>query len=280
MKKQLVSLAMACAVALSGVVAIGGSSEAGALLPETDYPEIWDMSENMTSKHSTMVRFYWAVLGRVPDRSGVEYWTELLDDCEVDALDLAFLFSASPEFTARFGNEADYTNAQFAEVVYGNVLGRTPDAGGLAYWISQLDTGLTRSEFIFYVSASPEFVNTHPLQSDGVIDRTCGLRTVFPGDEPGPIVTQPTSPPTSPTTAAPTTESPIASHGPTDRHKCSDFASQAEAQEHFRQLWDVYGRDVDNLDGKNASGIHDGVACESRPAPRDTRPPDGFVPYS
>lgn len=48
-----------------------------------------------------------------------------------------------------------------------------------------------------------------------------------------------------------------------DDQNCSDFPSQAAAQQHLRED----PSDPDNLDGNN-----DGVACEDNPAPYDTVP--------
>ena len=44
-------------------------------------------------------------------------------------------FAGSPE-----SRDCSLSNADFVPLVYNNVLGRAPDAGGHAFWTSQLDT--------------------------------------------------------------------------------------------------------------------------------------------
>lgn len=48
-------------------------------------------------------------------------------------------------------------NQRFADQVYRDLLGRQPDAGGLAAWLVQLDHGMARSEFVAQLEQSAEF---------------------------------------------------------------------------------------------------------------------------
>lgn len=49
------------------------------------------------------------------------------------------------------------TNGQFVSLVYENVLGRAPDAPGLAFWTGQVDGGMTRGQMMVAFSESPEY---------------------------------------------------------------------------------------------------------------------------
>jgi hypothetical protein len=70
--------------------------------------------------------------------------------------DVAAGFVGSPEFVAKYGALDD---TAFITLLYNNVLGRAPDAGGLADWLRLLNTGGTRTGVVVGFSDSPEYVN-------------------------------------------------------------------------------------------------------------------------
>jgi hypothetical protein len=99
-------------------------------------------------------RLYHAAFVRLPDYDGLQYWRTQLDQHRVTAAQVASSFVASPEFQATYGALDD---TAFVDLVYRNVLGRTPDAGGEAYWVGQLRTGArTRGGVILGFSESAE----------------------------------------------------------------------------------------------------------------------------
>ena len=63
-------------------------------------------------------------------------------------------FARSKEFQARYGS---VSNADFLQRVYLNVLGRGVDAGGYAYWMDQMNRGMSRGFVMVYFSDSAEF---------------------------------------------------------------------------------------------------------------------------
>ncbi len=118
--------------------------------------------------HSTILRLYWAVLGRQPELAGADYWVEVYDTELLTTLQIAGYFATSPEFVATYG--PSLSDEDFVAVAYRNVLGREPELEGFHYWLTQLDRGLSRGDMILYVSLAPEFVSAHPLPSDGFAD--------------------------------------------------------------------------------------------------------------
>ena len=78
-------------------------------------------------------QFYVGYYGRPADTAGLAYWQS---QTEVAAL---AGFSASPEFTAQYAS-AVTTQAKVTQV-YNNLLGRAPDAAGLAYWSGEITAG-------------------------------------------------------------------------------------------------------------------------------------------
>jgi hypothetical protein len=101
-----------------------------------------------------IIKVYLAAFGRTPDFGGWEHWLAAFR-AGVPPLSLVNSFITSPEFAQRFGNP---DNEGFVKVVYRNVLGREPDAGGLAYWKGLLDgNALTRAQLMDSFARSAEF---------------------------------------------------------------------------------------------------------------------------
>jgi len=86
-----------------------------------------------------MFRLYNAAFNRLPDPSGLDYWISEHAEKKVDIKKVAENFIISNEFAEKYGKNID--NQTFAKNLYSNILGRTPDAEGLNYWISELDSG-------------------------------------------------------------------------------------------------------------------------------------------
>lgn len=85
-----------------------------------------------------VARAYGDLLGRAPDEVGRTYWTAHLQGHGV--LDLRVLLLASNEYRTRAGG----TDRTWIEALYLDVLGRTADASGLAYWIERAEAGIQR----------------------------------------------------------------------------------------------------------------------------------------
>ncbi len=111
--------------------------------------------KNASGTRGSVARLYMAVFGRQPDTGGFAYWNERIQN-GLALPDAAAYFVVSPEFVNLYGSTA---NPEFVELLYQNVLGRTSDADGKAYWIGQLGSGMTRTELTLWFSESPEFRN-------------------------------------------------------------------------------------------------------------------------
>jgi hypothetical protein len=82
-------------------------------------------------------RLYRAAFNRTPDASGLGFWISVMDSGQTLA-SVSAGFVASTEFKDLVG--ANPTNRQLVTSLYTNVLGRTPDAGGLDFFTNVLDT--------------------------------------------------------------------------------------------------------------------------------------------
>jgi hypothetical protein len=99
-------------------------------------------------------RLYQASFNRTPDLGGLGGWIAAMDG-GTTPIQVATSFMASAEFQSLYGSNP--TNEQFVSLLYTNALHRTADAGGLAYWVNQLTSGLqTRAQVLFSLSESAE----------------------------------------------------------------------------------------------------------------------------
>jgi hypothetical protein len=94
----------------------------------------------------------------MPDYAGFEYWAGQADARQLSALQLADIFMAASEFTAKFG--ANPSNDAYVTELYTNVLGRAPDAAGLAYWEGQANSGVARDQLLVAFATSAENLQT------------------------------------------------------------------------------------------------------------------------
>lgn len=101
-----------------------------------------------------VARLYTAVFNRLPDPGGLEYWLKKRR-AGTTLNDTAAAMTASGEFQNTYGK---LTNAQFVDLVYNNVLKRSPDSSGRTYWINKLNGGFKRSTMMAQFSESNEFV--------------------------------------------------------------------------------------------------------------------------
>jgi Domain of unknown function (DUF4214) len=98
-------------------------------------------------------RVYSAALGRAPDVSGLEFWSNAVNGSHVPLTSVADSFAASPEFIQNYGSLSD---PAFVQQLYQNVLNRPGDTGGTQFWQSMLASGATRGAVLLGLAQSPE----------------------------------------------------------------------------------------------------------------------------
>jgi Domain of unknown function (DUF4214)/SdrD B-like domain len=94
---------------------------------------------------------YRSILGRVPATTEASFWVGQMQ-AGLDATSLALAFLSSGEFNAEHA-----TNVSFVQAAFADVLGRGVDAGGLAFWTQQLNSGVSRS------AVASAFLNSEEL---------------------------------------------------------------------------------------------------------------------
>lgn len=173
----LASMSLVIASAAAIDVGVAGAAEEGQEIERQHLAE-----PGVRPEEGQVERLYRAILGRPSEPGGFEFWVvRRLEGWSLDRL--ADEFIASPEFRSRFGAPSD---TGFVDQLYRNVLDRTPDAGGRAFWLDQLGSGVSRARVVLLFSESPEFVELSgtvpPAYADDRPDFTVALSSVSEAD--------------------------------------------------------------------------------------------------
>ena len=100
----------------------------------------------------TVARLYNAAFDRLPDIQGLNYWIDQYDG-GMALVEMAANFYSSAEFHTLYGHPS---NGEYVDQLYFNVLGRNADSAGFDFWVTELETGLSRSAALAYFSESEE----------------------------------------------------------------------------------------------------------------------------
>ena len=131
----------------------------------TDTTIALDIGKDQTAGSGYML--YKAAFNRAPDASGLGYWISKMDS-GMSYSDVAKNFVTSTEFKTAFGGSNPSVNTLVTKL-YNNVLNRTPDAGGLAFWQDKLNTGWSTADVLGFFSTSGENVtNVTSLIANGI----------------------------------------------------------------------------------------------------------------
>jgi hypothetical protein len=105
---------------------------------------------------------YKGIMGRTPDQSGEQFWTNQLATGNVDPSTLVTNFANSPEFQDLY--KKDPTKA--ISSLYQTTLGRAPDTSGQQYWENQAKGGMGLDAMIQGFQNSQEGQNVNTVTSD------------------------------------------------------------------------------------------------------------------
>jgi hypothetical protein len=119
---------------------------------------------NVSGQDATVARLYGAAFGRAPDAGGLAVQLNALH-AGLSVNQLAGNFLGSAEFEARYGTGV--SNTAYATALYSNVLGRGPDADGLAVQVGALNDGLSRISLL--VNFADSFENKAKVSADWLL---------------------------------------------------------------------------------------------------------------
>src|SRR5262249_44192607 len=94
--------------------------------------------DSQATRQAQLANIYQTYLGRTIDKSGLAYWTGVLNGGQSFSYIQTYLTSSQEGF-----NLAGGTNSAWVTFLYRTVLGRTPAPTELGYWTNQLNTNAT-----------------------------------------------------------------------------------------------------------------------------------------
>jgi hypothetical protein len=121
-----------------------------------------------------IVRLFNAYFGRLPDKSGLDYWTTKYRN-GTGLNTISANFAGSSEFKNKYGA---LKNRDFVLLIYKNVLQRNPDASGVNYWTGKLDKGTSRGVVMTNFSESSEYKRKAQPTTDLVVSVRMMLQRV------------------------------------------------------------------------------------------------------
>lgn len=148
-----------------------GQLNQGKVTPEAMMQTFLE-SEEADDKTHSVARLYQAFFLRNADIDGFQFWTERRRG-GYSLSSIADSFAGSTEFVRRYGT---LSNAAFVDQIYRNVLGRTPDRNGKAFWTSRLDGGGSRGDVMVQFSNSNEYRFTQWRRTQVIVAYGCMLR--------------------------------------------------------------------------------------------------------
>ena len=124
------------------------------IFPDDDVAAVFNQVKGIDDVSGVVFRLYNAAFARLPDAKGLENWITGNSTGGMTYATSADEFSSSQEFQNRYG--ANTTDTQYITTLYDNVLGRSPDAEGLANYQNLLANGKERGALLLDFSESPE----------------------------------------------------------------------------------------------------------------------------
>ncbi len=94
------------------------------------------MAQSATT--AAIQQMYIAYMGRPADPAGLQFWQNLVDSNAASLTAVGNAFAGSSEYKALVAGK---TSTEVIENIYMQLFGRKPEAGGLAFWANQLDSG-------------------------------------------------------------------------------------------------------------------------------------------
>lgn len=124
-----------------------------ANLPHDDSAQPGPEMSQALAEHVALL--YSAALDRMPDISGLNYWIDKAAE-GLSTVEISRYFIASDEFQEKYDVSS---HEEFLDQLYLNVLDRTADAEGGAYWLDKMEQGMHQEEVLNYFAVSDENVN-------------------------------------------------------------------------------------------------------------------------
>ncbi len=110
-------------------------------------------SDEFQTQVGSLARLYFGAFNRVPDKEGLQFWVNA-ERSGMNLETMANFFVNSKEFQQSYGA---LDNSGFLNTIYQNVLHRSPDNAGKAFWMQCLEQGMSRATVLSNFTESQEF---------------------------------------------------------------------------------------------------------------------------
>jgi hypothetical protein len=112
-----------------------------------------------TAEKSLITHYYRSILRRAPDAGGKAFWEGedvRMQNLGANVNEVWYAMAQFFYFSAEYGSFNRDTNG-FVTDLYNTFFNRSPDAGGLNFWVGQINSGLPREVALAGFMFSPEF---------------------------------------------------------------------------------------------------------------------------
>lgn len=147
---------------LGGLAAWTGAAEKGLALSEVARAMLAsaEAAQQPAAGDADFVRALYArTLERAADSEGLAFWTGLLGSARLDRAEVALAFAESSEKLAKpVTQEVDIASTDIGTLVrmYASLFDRTADSGGISFWLSLSEAGMSMDRIADYFVASTE----------------------------------------------------------------------------------------------------------------------------
>jgi hypothetical protein len=118
--------------------------------------EAFTTSGEFDTLTAPMARLYFGTYLRIPDYPGLAFWTDEYRSGRRTLVQIAEAFATAQEFINLYGANTD--NTTYVNLLYSNIIGRQADAGGLNFWVAELNSGRqTRGSMLASFTESSEY---------------------------------------------------------------------------------------------------------------------------
>ena len=130
--------------------------------------------EVASDTQTRLVQLYVATFSRAPDAAGMAYWVNQISTGAMTLEQTAKSFFVQPE--AQGWYPPTQATGDFIDTVYQNVLNRTSDSAGKAYWTTQLSSGAVDKATFVLAIINGALANT---TTQGLIDAQLVMMLTF-----------------------------------------------------------------------------------------------------
>lgn len=127
----------------------------------------------LTPAEEQITQLYAGYLDRAADHGGFNFWLSQANS-GASLLGIADSFSQTPEYLSIYGGLGNQT---LINTIYANMFDREPDAGGNAYWMAQLESGVSSAHLIVNMISGAQGDDRIKLENTAIVSRDWTVST-------------------------------------------------------------------------------------------------------